>query len=169
MVYLTTTRKIVSSDLNSKNKITGFDVLAIPIKKYTYSVITWTFKTWNDRDGNKTRTPIIINVILHPKADIDRLYITRKSGGRRLSQLEAAHTTTKYRSSKISSEISYKERCKDWREIRLLSSVIGTKVIRIAQGLRSELENCWKNKPPYKLQKMDKLKLIKISLNYSWK
>ena len=39
----------------------------------------------------KTRKLLTIHVQHHPKADVDRLYVRRKQGGRGLMQLEAAH------------------------------------------------------------------------------
>ena len=39
----------------------------------------------------KTRKLLTIHGQHHPKADVDRLYVPRKQGGRGLMQLEAAH------------------------------------------------------------------------------
>ena len=36
----------------------------------------------------KTRKPITMNKGLHPKADVDRLYVSRENGGRGLMSVE---------------------------------------------------------------------------------
>ena len=56
----------------------------------------------NNNNNNKT-----IHGQHHPKADVDRLYVPRKQGGRGLMQLEAAHAV------KITKLVEYVDRKED--------------------------------------------------------
>ena len=47
----------------------------------------------NNNIDRKTRKMLTMYKMHHPKADIDRLYVKRKEGGRGLLQIEAAHKT----------------------------------------------------------------------------
>ena len=44
-----------------------------------------------ENKDQKTRKLLTIHGQHHPEADVDRLYVPRKQGGRGLMQLEAAH------------------------------------------------------------------------------
>jgi len=67
--------------------------LAVPVVTYSFNIINWTIADINRLDA-KTRKFLTINRMHHPKADVDRLYIRRKEGGRGLLQLLAAYKTT---------------------------------------------------------------------------
>jgi hypothetical protein len=45
----------------------------------------------NNNNDRKTQKKLTMHKILHPKADIDRLYVKRKEGGRGLIQIQAAY------------------------------------------------------------------------------
>ena len=53
-------------------------------------IINWHQEELQKLD-RKTRKLLTIHGQHHPKADVDRLYVPRKQGGRGLMQLEAAH------------------------------------------------------------------------------
>jgi hypothetical protein len=55
----------------------------------------------------KTRKLLTIHGQHHPKADVDRLYVPRKQGGRGLMQLEAAHAV------EIAKLVEYVDRMED--------------------------------------------------------
>ena len=69
--------------------------MAVPVLRYRFG-INWHQEELQKID-RKTRKILNIHGQHHQKADIDRLYVPRKQGGRGLMQLEAANAveTTK--------------------------------------------------------------------------
>jgi len=82
-------RMILKSELNARNKITTIGTLAVPVLRYSFGTINWRTEEIKKID-RKTRKMLTVYRIHHPKADIDRLYVKRKEGGRGLVQIEAA-------------------------------------------------------------------------------
>ena len=64
--------------------------MAVPVLRYSFGIVNWHQEELQKLD-RKTRKILTIHGQHHPKADVDRLYIPRKQGGRGLMQLEAAH------------------------------------------------------------------------------
>jgi len=83
-------RIFIKSELNARNKNAETGALAVPILRYSFGIINWRIeeKTQIDRE---TRKMLTMYKMHHPKADIDRLYVKRKKGGRGLVQVEAAY------------------------------------------------------------------------------
>jgi len=81
---------ILKSELNARNKITTVEALAVPLLRYSFGIINWRTEEIKKID-RKTRKILTMYKMHHPKADIDRLYIKRKEGGRGLVQMEAAY------------------------------------------------------------------------------
>ena len=79
-------RKILKSKLNGGNIIKAMNTWATPVIRYTAGVINWTQAELADLD-RKTRKLMTANGALHPKSDVDRLYLKRKEGGRGLQQI----------------------------------------------------------------------------------
>ena len=79
---------ILKSYLNARNNITAIAALVFPVLGYSFGIINWRIEKKKDR---KTRKMLTIYKMHHPKADIDRLYVKRKEGGRGLVQVEAAY------------------------------------------------------------------------------
>ena len=80
-------RKVAESTLNGQNKIQAFNTWAIPILRYTGGIMDWTKENLHKLD-RKTRKILTMNRMLHPKADVDRIYLPRQSGGRGLMSAE---------------------------------------------------------------------------------
>ena len=78
------------SKLNAKNKITAFEALAVAILRYSFGSINWRLEEIKKID-RKTRTVLKVYKMHHPKADIGRLYVKMKGGGRGLLQIEATY------------------------------------------------------------------------------
>ena len=57
--------------------------------RYSFGIINWRTEETKKID-RKTRKMIAVYKMHHPKADIDRLYVKRKEGGKELLQIEAA-------------------------------------------------------------------------------
>jgi len=81
---------ILKSELNARNKITATGALAVPMLRYNFAIINWRTEEIKKID-RKARKMLTMYKIHHPKADIDRLYVKRKEGGRGLVQIEAAY------------------------------------------------------------------------------
>ena len=75
---------------NARNKITATGALAVPVLRYSFGIINWRTEEIKKID-RKTRKMLIMYKMHHPNADIDRLYVKRKEGGRGLVQIEAAY------------------------------------------------------------------------------
>ena len=58
--------------------------------RYSFGIINWGIEEIKQID-RKTRKMLTVYKIHHLKADIDRLYVKRKEGGRWLMQVEAPY------------------------------------------------------------------------------
>ena len=81
--YFRRLRLILKSKLNGRNKIAGINTWAVSLLRYGAGVIMWTVEELKSLD-RKTRKLLTIHGVLHPRSDIDRLYVSRKRGGRGL-------------------------------------------------------------------------------------
>ncbi|RZF47641.1 hypothetical protein LSTR_LSTR009525 [Laodelphax striatellus] len=91
--YYRRTRNILRTELNAKNKITAINTLAVSVIHYSYGIIKWTQQEIRKLD-RQTRKLTTMHGALHPKADVDRLYIPRRDGGRGMSNLENTYAIT---------------------------------------------------------------------------
>ncbi len=82
-------KKILKSKLHAKNKIEAINTFAIPVITYTAGIVKWTVNELNNANRS-TRKIMNIYGGLHPRADIDRLYIPREKGGRGLHDIKEA-------------------------------------------------------------------------------
>ena len=81
---------ILKWELNAKNKITAKRALAVLVLRYSFGIIKRRIGEIKQID-RKTRKMLTLYKMHHPKADIDRLYVKRKEGGRGLMQVETAY------------------------------------------------------------------------------
>ena len=82
--YYRRVRKIWKSELYSKNKILAHNTFAVPVLVPTFGVLDWTKKEIEDIDI-KTRKTLTQSGSFHKNSSVDRLYSSRKEGGRGLS------------------------------------------------------------------------------------
>ena len=80
-------RKIFKSKLNGGNLVCGVNAWAVSLLRYSAAFVSWRKNELQPID-RKTRNLFTIYGALHPKSDVDRLYITRKEGGRGLISIE---------------------------------------------------------------------------------
>ena len=85
--YLRRTRKLLETKLSSWNLIKGINTWAVPLVRYSGPFLKRT------RDELKQMDQITIKLMtlhkaLHPRDDVDRLYVSRKEGGRWLASTE---------------------------------------------------------------------------------
>ena len=91
--YYRRIRLVLGSELNAVNRTNAINTLAVPVVTYSFNIINWTVEDLKKLD-RKTRKLLTMGKMHHPKADKDRLYLPRKSGGRGLIQIERTFKTT---------------------------------------------------------------------------
>ena len=85
--YIRKLRKVLRSKLNGGNLVRGINTQAVSLLRYLTAFVSWRESKLQAID-RKTRRLFTIYRALHPKSDVDRLYIPRKEGGRRLISIE---------------------------------------------------------------------------------
>ena len=85
--YLRRTRKLLETKLSSRNLIKGINTWAVPLVRYSGPFLKWTREELKQMD-QRTRKLMTMHKALHPRDDVDRLYISRKEGGRGLASIE---------------------------------------------------------------------------------
>ena len=88
--YYRRIRSLLKSELNATNRIDAINTLAVPVITYIFNIIDWKIKELKKLD-RKTSKFLTMAKMHHPKADVDRLYILRREGGRGLVQIETSH------------------------------------------------------------------------------
>ena len=85
--YIRRLTKVLKSKLNGGNLVRGVNTWAVSLLRYSAAFLSWRKRELQAID-RKTRKLFIIYEALHPKSDVDRLYIPRKEGGRGLISIE---------------------------------------------------------------------------------
>ena len=78
---------MLASKLNGGNVVIAINTWAVAAVRYTARVLDWTVDELKNMD-RKTRKLMTMNRALHPKADVDRLYLNRNDGGRGMVSIE---------------------------------------------------------------------------------
>lgn len=85
--YCRRVRKILESSLNGGNSVKALNTWAVAAVRYTAGILDWTVDELKEMD-RKTRKLMTMNGALHPRADVDRLYVSREDGGRGMMSVE---------------------------------------------------------------------------------
>ena len=85
--YLKRVRKVLETKLNGLNIIKGINTWAVTLLRYSAAFIDWNCTELTQLD-RRTRKLMTMHNALHPKSNVDRLYIPRKEGGRGLQGVE---------------------------------------------------------------------------------
>ena len=85
--YLRRTRKLLATKLSNRNLIKEINTRAVPLFRYSRPFLKWTSDELKQMD-QRTRKLMTMHKALHPRDDIDRLYVSRKEGGRGLASIE---------------------------------------------------------------------------------
>ena len=85
--YIRRLRKVLKSKLNGGNLVPGVNTWAVSLIRYSAAFFSWR-KSELQAIDRKTRKLFTIYGTMHPKSDVDRLYIPRKEGGRGLISIE---------------------------------------------------------------------------------
>ena len=70
-------RKLLETKLNSRNLIIGINTWALPLVRYSGPFLKWTRDELKQMD-QRTRKLMTMHKALHPRDDVDRLYVSRK-------------------------------------------------------------------------------------------
>ena len=85
--YIRRLRKVLKSKLNGGNLVCRVNAWAVSLLRYSAAFVSWK-KSELQAINRKARKLSTIYGALHPKSDVDRLYIPRKEGGRGLISTE---------------------------------------------------------------------------------
>ena len=85
--YLRRTRKLLEKKLSSRNLTKGINIWAVPLVRYSEPFLKLTREELKQMDQT-TRKLMIMHKTLHPRDDVDILYVSRKEGGKRLARME---------------------------------------------------------------------------------
>ena len=85
--YKRRVRKILETKLNAGNLIKGINTWAVSLLRYSAAFLDWT-KFEMEQLDRQTRKLTTMHNALHPKSNVDRLYLPRKDGGRGLLGVE---------------------------------------------------------------------------------
>ena len=133
--YLRRLRLVLGTELSAKNKIQSNGSLAVPVLRYSFGIVNWHQEELQKLD-RKTRKLLTIHGQHHPKADVDRLYVPRKQGGRVLMQIEAAHAV------EITKLVEYVDRKKDplTQVVKTHQHNTDSAVLQTARCLKTEIQ-----------------------------
>ena len=85
--YLRRTRKLLETKLSCRNLIKGKNTWAVPLVRYSGPFLEWTRDELKQMD-QRTRKLMTMHKALHPRDDVDRLYVSREEGERGLASIE---------------------------------------------------------------------------------
>ena len=85
--YLRRTRKLLETKLSSRNLIKGINTWVVPLVRYSGPFFKWTREELKQMDQT-TRKLMTMHKALHPRDDVDRIYVSRKEGGRGYASIE---------------------------------------------------------------------------------
>ena len=85
--YIRKLKKVLKTKLNGGDLVSGVNTYAVSLLRYLAAFVSWRKNELQAID-RKTRKLFTIYGALHPKSNVDRLYIPRKEGGRGLISAE---------------------------------------------------------------------------------
>ena len=85
--YMKRVDKILDAGLNGGNVVKGINTWAVALVRYTAGIVEWTQEELKQLD-RRTRKHMTMRKMLHPRSNVDRLYLKRNEGGRGLMAVE---------------------------------------------------------------------------------
>ena len=85
--YISRIRAVLKSKLNSGNIVKAINTWAVPVIRYSAGIVDWKKLELQNMD-RKTRKTMNMYQALHPRANVARLYLPRKEGGKGLLSAE---------------------------------------------------------------------------------
>ena len=92
--YKRRVRKVLETRLNGNNIIKAINTWAVSVVRYSGPFLDWRKEEIQELD-RRTRKLMTMHKALHPKSNVDRLYISRNEGGRGLISVEDTIETSK--------------------------------------------------------------------------
>ena len=87
MKYLRRRRKLLKTKLGCRNLIKGINTWTVPLVRYSGPFFKWNREELKQMDQRK-RKLMTMHKALHPRDVVDRLYVSRKEGGRGIASNE---------------------------------------------------------------------------------
>ncbi|KAL1447369.1 hypothetical protein WDU94_013907 [Cyamophila willieti] len=87
--YLRRLRLILNTELSGRNKVEAINSLAVPVVEYSFGIVDWTQEEIRNFDY-KTRKMLTTHRMLHPRSNVNRIYLPRTDGGRGLRNVKNA-------------------------------------------------------------------------------
>ena len=91
--YLRRTKRLLETKLSSRNLIKGINTWAVPLIRYSGPFLKKTRDELKQMD-QRTRKLMTLHKALHPGDDVDRLYVSRKEGGKVLASIKDSIDTS---------------------------------------------------------------------------
>ena len=132
-------RLLLRSKLNSGNMMKAINTWAVSVLRYTAGIISWTVDDIHEID-RKTRKAMTMNRMLHPRANVARLYLSRDEGGRGLISAEECIRTEEHGLSDY-----VKNKDKGYNRFLTIMELSDTKR-DYKERLKDEREKKWKEK-----------------------
>ena len=85
--YFRRTRKLLEIKLSSRNLIKGINTRTVPLVRYSGPFLKWTRDELKQMD-QRTRRLMTMHKALHPRDGVDKVYVSRKEGGRGLTSIK---------------------------------------------------------------------------------
>ena len=85
--YLRRTRKLLETKLSCRKLIQWINIWAVNLVRHSRSFLKWTRDELKQMDQRRRRL-MTMDKTLHPRDDVDRLYVSRKEGGKGLASIE---------------------------------------------------------------------------------
>ena len=85
--YLRRPRKLLETKLSNRNLIKGINAWAVPLVRYSGLFLKWTRDKLKQTD-QRTKKLMTMHKVLHPRDDVDRVYVSWNEGGRGLTSIE---------------------------------------------------------------------------------
>ena len=183
--YKRRVRKIWSSEHYGNNKATAHNTLAVPVITPTIGILQWTKKEICDIDI-ATHKILSYTGNLHKRADINRLYVPRKQGGRGLTSVEdiyisrhiilAEHLNEKKSTNPFLEKVVEHEQDKIIRLGEEFKQELGLSTTKkasreaIKHKLKQKHLEAWKNKPMhgYIFRKVEADQEIDTQASHNW-
>ena len=80
-------KEILKSKLNSGNTVKAINTWAVPVIRYSAGIVDWKKSELHNMD-KKTKKVLNIYQALHPRSNVDRLYLSCSEGEQGLFSLE---------------------------------------------------------------------------------
>ena len=92
--YIRRLKAILKSILNSGNTVKAINTWPVPVIRYSAGIVDWKNPELRKID-RKTRKILYMYQALHPRSNVDRLYLPHSEGGKDLLSLEECVTAEK--------------------------------------------------------------------------